>query len=281
MIGAALGERLRADGVNLRCTTRREDRAGADDLHLDLEADPAGWPELPEAPVWVICAAVARIADCRNDPAHSHAVNVRAVEALAGHAHSKGAHMVFLSTDKVFDGAQPHTPATTPTCPGSVYGRQKAQAEAAIAAYAGLSYVIVRLTKVLSRTDKLLTGWIENLSQGKPVTPFSDMTMAPVSLENVVDALVWAIRTIPGGIVQISGPRDITYEQAARHLATRIHADMGLVQSGFAASAGLSADETPPFTSLDTTRLYAESSIRIADAYDLIDDILAARTQHA
>jgi dTDP-4-dehydrorhamnose reductase len=141
--------------------------------------------------------------------------------------------------------------------------------------------VIVRLTKVLSRTDKLLTGWIENLAQGKPVTPFADMTMAPVSLENVVDVLVWAITATPGGVVQVSGPRDITYVQAARRLATRMQADMGLVKNGLAASAGLSADETPPFTSLDTTRLYAESSIRIADAYDLIDDILAAHTQHA
>lgn len=275
MIGAALSARLRADGVNVATTTRRR---GAGDAYLDLAAPADDWPALPQAPVWIAAAAVARLADCRNDPDGSRAVNVAAVEALARRAAETGAHLIFLSTDKVFDGRRPAYPADAATCPKSEYGRQKAAAEAALAGTLGLSYTIVRFTKVMALDDGLISGWADALCRGEPITPFTDMTMAPVPLADATEALNWAATRRPGGILQLSGPRDIRYADAAGHIADRIGADPGLIRPCSAATAGMHAAETPTFTSLDTTRLEAEAGIRVPDAFEVIDHIIAGRS---
>src|SRR5689334_1013461 len=82
-IGRALAVHLAAAGAAVIGTTRR---AGAAAQHgrmfLDLAADPAGWPAFPAADAAVICAAVARVADCERDPDAARRVNVDGPLAL-------------------------------------------------------------------------------------------------------------------------------------------------------------------------------------------------------
>jgi len=133
---------------------------------------------------------------------------------------------------------------------------------------------VVRLTKVISSDMALLTGWVQALRAGEAIRPFSDMTMAPVPLRFAVQALAGvAERRLPG-ITQVSAEQDITYEEAARHLAQRLGADPALVEPVRAEECSPHPEALPRHTTLDTSRLRAELGLTPPDAYAALDTVL-------
>src|SRR5215470_5387408 len=64
-------------------TTRRPQRVSADRVMLDLAGDVSRWEPPAGVTAACICAAVARLADCANDPVASARVNVSGTLALA------------------------------------------------------------------------------------------------------------------------------------------------------------------------------------------------------
>lgn len=96
-------------------------------------------------PALVVHAAAQSKPDpCEADPAGTRAVNVAGTAALAAAAAGAGARFVFFSSDLVHDGrAFPYDDGARPA-PVSEYGRQKAEAEAAVLA-AGGDPVVLRL----------------------------------------------------------------------------------------------------------------------------------------
>jgi dTDP-4-dehydrorhamnose reductase len=85
--------------------------------------------------VVVHTAAWTAVDDCETDPDRALEVNGRATATLVAAARSVGAHVVYVSTDYVFDGtkATPYTEDDTPN-PTSAYGRSKLAGERACAA---------------------------------------------------------------------------------------------------------------------------------------------------
>ncbi len=270
MIGAALFARLSGDGRSVVATTRQPGRQDGS-IFLDLGGDMAPWPALPEGGTWVLCAAMARLADCRNDEETSRRINADAVGVLADQAARAGAHLLFLSTDKVFDGMRAHREADDTPCPRSVYGQQKTDAENILRATDSLSFGVFRLTKVLAENDRLLGEWCTKLVGGEEINPFIDMVMAPVPLATAVDALVWGIDCRVRGVVQVSGPRDVRYSDVAHHIAVRDDYNLSLIKPVSAIEVGIPSVEIPPNTTLDTQRLNMDAGIHIPDAWDVID----------
>lgn len=92
--------------------------------------------------------------------------------------------------------------------------------------------------------------------------------MAPASLDRVVEVLEQVGRDRSAGITQVSGAKDISYAQAALHIARRVGADEALVQPVSARSAGLDVTAAPRYTSLKMDIKPPE------DAYAVIDGVL-------
>src|SRR5690606_26325829 len=115
--------------------------------HLDLADDPPRWRLPEDVAVAFLCAAVTALRSCEADPAGTARANVEHTARLASMLVGRGAFVVFLSSNLVFDGSEPRRRADAPTCPATEYGRQKAAAEGALLAMGGVS--IVRLTKVV------------------------------------------------------------------------------------------------------------------------------------
>jgi dTDP-4-dehydrorhamnose reductase len=243
LVGGVLAAHLRARGDRVLETSRRDDRIAAGALKLDLAADPASWPALPPLHGAVLCAAVARLQDCERDPVGSRRVNVDGVATLARRLTMAEVPTVFLSTDKVYDGSRPRRRREEPTCPTTEYGRQKAAAEAAMPAQAA----ILRLSKVVSATLPLFAGWSHDLTAGRPITPFSDLMMAPVPVELVTEVIVRLIDERRAGLFHLTGARDVNYVQAAQVLAETLGCDPALVQSRTANVGVLPV----PYTALD------------------------------
>jgi dTDP-4-dehydrorhamnose reductase len=253
-IGHALAAALEARGDEVVRTTRRTGAAtDSKSLHFDL-ADPDSVAALPPADVTVICAAMARYADCREQPELAALINVETPARIAGLQTGRGGHVILLSTSAVFDCLTPHMRADAPTNPTSAYGRFKAEAEGRVLAFAPNASVL-RLTKVLTPDMPLIRGWIERLKNGERVEAFADLTISPLTVGHVVEALLAVIDDRAGGIYQASGAGDISYADVARYLADRLGADAALVVKTSAASAGIPDNEIARFTSLETERL--------------------------
>ncbi len=257
-------------------TTRRPLGAGDARIALDLAGDLAAWE--PPAGVTSACilAAMARLADCEKDPEGTARVNVAGTLALAERLIARGTHVLFISSDKVFDGATPQMPADAPTAPASEYGRQKARTEAALRAHIqrGAPVAILRLAKVVSRETALLRDWTAALNAGKPIRAFHDMTMAPVAVDTVVRAMAALMEARATGIFQLSGPRDVSYLDAGLFLAERLGADASLVARASCVAAGMPAGAGPPHTTLDSRALAARYGIVAPDAWEVLEAVL-------
>lgn len=262
-IGRPLLAALRAAGRPAVGTSRR----GSDTaLSLDL-ARSDSWQLPVGVAVAYLCAAVTSIETCRRDPAGTRRINVDATLALAGHLQDRGSHVVFLSTNQVFDGTVPLRGEDEPTCPLTEYGRQKAEVEAALLAAGGAT--VVRLTKVVPPDWPLLRNWSEALSRGEPVGAFRDMVLAPIPTAFAVDVLVRVGAARPGGVVHVSADADLSYADFARQIA----ADSSLVHEISFADRGLPPEAAPRHTALRTTRLSKLFGLTAPPA----DSVFAAR----
>jgi dTDP-4-dehydrorhamnose reductase len=275
-IATAAAAHLRAAGFDVAATTRRRERVAAGRPFLDLRQPVADWPIPARTGAACFCAAIARLADCARDPEGSARVNVAATTVLADRLLARGIPVLFLSTDKVFDGSRPQVPAATPPCPVSEYGRQKAAAEAALAdsMAAGQPAAVLRLAKVVSPGMPLLCQWIASLAAGEPVRAFFDMMMAPTPVEIVAAAIERLLAEPARGIFQLTGPRDIAYSEVAAHLARKLGAEPALVQPVSAYSAGLPPGSTAPHTTLDSSALRRRFGIAVPEPWDVINGLI-------
>jgi dTDP-4-dehydrorhamnose reductase len=274
-IGAAATGFLRRRGYAVAATTRRRANVAADRPFLDLTLPLDDWEPPAGTRAACIFAAIARLHDCANDPAGSSRVNVTGTVALLDRLVARNIPVLFLSTDKVFDGSRLHVAADTPPNPVSEYGRQKAAAEAAIGILmaAGAPVAILRLAKVVSPGMPLLEQWMRRLAVGEPVSAFFDMMMAPTPVAIAVAAIEHLLAEPTSGIVQLTGPRDVSYAEVAGYLARKLGADSALVSPVSAYSAGLPVGSTARHTTLDSGALRERFGITVPDAWRVIDDI--------
>jgi len=279
LIGAALRQALKDRGLACVATTRRPERAAGDMRLLDLADERAVSAFSAEAGVAFLCAAITNMLACERDPEGTKKVNVTAAVTIARRLWDAGAHVVLLSTNVAFDGSKPFPQPTSPVAPANEYGRQKAQAEAAIAAL-GNRFTIVRMTKVLGPNLPLIRGWCENLRKGNPIRPFADIFIAPLSLPYVVRALLRVGEHRQEGILHLSGERDLSYAEFATLIAARLGARAGLVRPTNSAEAGVVLPPSPRSTALGSCEperelgLYAQSGSEVAR--ELVDALNAA-----
>ncbi|MBI2839847.1 MAG: sugar nucleotide-binding protein [Acidobacteria bacterium] len=270
MIGSSLVRRFREAGWTVVETTRRSDSCGDMRVMLDLDDDPSSWR--PPAPVGlvIIAAAICSTERCRLDPIATSRVNVRNTVALARASAEQGAFVILISTNMVFDGSRPARKTSDPVEPQSEYGRQKAEVERRLLEL-GERVAVIRLTKVLGDRPRLITGWVAALNSGRPIQPFSDMVMSPIPVQFAAEAILnIGLNQVPG-ISHASGDRDITYADAATHIAAALGADRSLVQPMSALGAGLPIDCLPKHTTLDMSRLTKICGLRPPCVWDVID----------
>jgi len=275
VIGRALAVALASQGHFVCATTRRPtpNRCG---VHLDLSSFDVDAIQLPEADIAFFCAAITGFAACRANEALARQVNVTAPILLARRLVAAGTRVVLLSTSAVFDWRTPHVQASCRPCPVTVYGKLKAEAETAFSVF-GAAASILRLTKVLTPGDSLFNNWIDDLRQEKSVTAFSDHHMAPVTLSDAVAALLAISRSSEGGIFQISGAHDVSYYEAALHLASRLNAERHRVIESRASENGVLPEEIIRYSSLETSRIGALTGWKAPEPYSVIDEVFRER----
>jgi dTDP-4-dehydrorhamnose reductase len=262
-------------GIAGVATTRRRDRAGPERPLLDLAAPLGDWRPPVGTRAACLFVAVARLAACAADPAGSAHINVTQTLALVDRLVAQKIHVLFLSTNQVFDGSRAQLPADAPHSPVSEYGRQKARTEAALMQrmQGGAPVAILRLAKVVSPDMALVRDWVGALKQQKPIRAFRDMTMAPAPTALVSDVILALLQDRAAGVFQFTGPRDVSYAETGRYLAERVRADSRLVEETSALDNGLPAGATPRNTTLDSSAIRERFALQCPDAWPVIDTV--------
>ncbi len=149
------------------------------------------------APDAIVIAAAERRPDvCERDPALARALNVEAVRSIATAAKRRGAWVLSLSTDYVFDGTQPPYRTDAAPCPINGYGRSKLDGEQALAQATDLGCVL-RLPLLFGH----IVDWQE--SAVTSLAPAVIASAAPNAPAAVMDA--WATRypTFTGDVASV------------------------------------------------------------------------------
>ncbi len=106
---------------------------------------------------------------CESDPDTAFAVNALGTRNVAEAATDVGAHLVYISTDYVFDGTldRPYVEWDAPG-PRSVYGRSKLGGEIEVSAVAGPAATIVRTAWVSGAHGANMVKTVLRLAAGDP-----------------------------------------------------------------------------------------------------------------
>ena len=106
---------------------------------------------------------------CESDPDTAFAVNALGTRHVAEAAAAVGAHLVYISTDYVFDGTldRPYVEWDQPG-PRSVYGRSKLGGEHEVRAVAGPSATVVRTAWVSGAHGANMVKTVLRLAEANP-----------------------------------------------------------------------------------------------------------------
>jgi dTDP-4-dehydrorhamnose reductase len=268
-IGEAVAERLESSGFPVIRTSRRRHPNA---VRLDIASIPARWSPPPDISTAVICAAITSTDECRSRPNECRRVNVEATCDLGRRLAAASARIVFISTNMVFDGSTPFTPATAGRCPQTAYGRMKAEAEERLLSL-GEGTTVVRLTKVIGHTLPMIDRWRDSLAQGEPIRPLTNLVIAPVSLQLAATVIAAAAREPVGTIMQVSARGDVSYADVASRLARRWGSAADLVRPATAAELGLTLEHLPQHTTLDASLMRDRLGIEPPDPWAAIDGV--------
>jgi dTDP-4-dehydrorhamnose reductase len=232
VIGSALSQRLNHHGFLVTTSTRRRQKETRhNSVYLDL-GQPASFDNINghHYDSVVFCAAVAALKSCEENPQQTRRINVDGTIALADLLVQEGSHLVFISTNMVFDGKKPFARASDARNPITEYGRQKASVEEHLLLPFAKAAVI-RFGKIVSPDFSLFADWIAKLRTGEKIYPYANKNMAPISLSLATEILCWLIISKKLGLYQFTASCDMTYEEAALRLAQLSCSDPLLIES--------------------------------------------------
>jgi dTDP-4-dehydrorhamnose reductase len=213
-------------------------------------------------PDWVIhCAAMANVDACEADPEQARKMNSEFPARLAAHVArggARGARLVHISTDAVFDGQRGGYSEEDFPNPLGVYARTKLEGEGGVAE-ANPRAIIARVNLFgwsLSGARSLGEFFFYNLSAGKRVLGFTDVFFCPVLASDIAPILLRMLEKRLSGLYHVVSRECTSKYDFGVRVARRFGLDESLITPASVAEAGLKAARSPNLT-LRTDKLAA------------------------
>jgi dTDP-4-dehydrorhamnose reductase len=181
----------------------------------------------------VILLGETRIDACRSNIVQSRALNVDSIRRIIDSLLDRNIHIIFVSSDNVFDGRCGGYVESDPQSPICVYGAQKVEVERYLVG-TGAPHAIVRLAKVYGSTmgdGTLLSNWIADLDAGRDIIAARDQRFSPIHIDDVLAGIHGAIDLDLGGIFHLGGPESMSRLQLAEKLIRAYTACFGSVRT--------------------------------------------------
>jgi len=185
-------------------------------LEADLEEPDAIRAALEslQPDVVIHAAALSSPAACEADPDRAHRVNTLSTQVLAEWLKPRGGHLIYCSTDLVFDGLEPMYEERTPPHPKHVYAQTKVAGEE-VTRSLGKQGTVARLCLMYgdgSPSSGSFLRWLDaGLRSEEGVSLFSDEYRTALYGPDAADILGSLARLRKSGIWHLGG-----YEQISR-----------------------------------------------------------------
>ncbi|HTS80767.1 MAG TPA: SDR family oxidoreductase [Myxococcaceae bacterium] len=263
LVGSRLCRLLVVQGHAVTAVARGQRRTVGDYAYLSCDlSDHEGTARAlstSRPDVVVHTASMTEVDACERDPDAAWAANVVATAHVARHARAAGAHLIYVSTDYVFDGLDgPYDEEARPN-PSGVYARTKWLGEEAVRLLAG-TWAIARTAVVYgfppSQRPNFGSWLLESLQAGKTARLFVDQFVSPSLALNVAEMLAeLAERRLPG-IWNVAGAEVVNRMQFGEALADVFGLDRHLLVPIELADAAM-ASPRPPRSGLRVDRALA------------------------
>lgn len=166
---------------------------------------------------------------CEAHPAEARVLNVTPALIAIEETARIGAHLVFFSSDYVFDGSRGPYAESDPPSPLSEYGREKVELEQRVLAAGG---TVVRTTTVFGLETppgkNFVLRLVHRLSALEPVTVPDDQVSTPTWSDELASGAVAVAGQ--GGVWHVAGPDLLSRLDLARLVATGFGLDAGLIE---------------------------------------------------
>ena len=225
--------------------------------------------------VAIFCAGITNIKSLEKDILLAARVNCISTIDLCRVLNARNIPILFISSTAVFSQSSNKNSEYDSLSPECHYGLFKACVENELM----LSPIntIIRLPKVIGR-NSLLTKWGKSLSEGRPITCFSDLKVAPLPIKLVIDYFSYLIESRPDGIVHLSPDSDISYYELALKLARSLNVSASFIKPILSVESNAEVIYKPSKAFLDCKRTYSQS-ISLDDSLQIIFEDLKANLQ--
>jgi dTDP-4-dehydrorhamnose reductase len=166
-------------------------------------------------------AAQSHVDRCSNDFGACRQINVDATKKLVHACNAMGTHMIYISSDFVFDGKADGFHEGSPCEPVNQYGETKLEAETYVREVAN-SWSIVRTIMVYGVTNTLkrnniLTWVVNSLHKGQPITVVNDQFRMPTFSHDLAFGILTIAKRKHHGVFHLCGEEYLSvYEFACR-----------------------------------------------------------------
>ena len=185
-----------------------------------------------EPEVVVHTAAMTDVDGCERDRDRARAVNADGTANVARACAARGAHLVQLSTEYVFDGTAGPYSETDPTNPLGWYAQTKRDGELAVVA-AGGTWTITRTTVLYGYAPHVRANFVlwllGKLRAGERVRVVDDQIGSPTLADNLAEMVLALGRTRARGIYNTVGGSILSRYDFARLAAETFGLDPSLI----------------------------------------------------
>jgi dTDP-4-dehydrorhamnose reductase len=135
---------------------------------------------------------------CENNPEEAFRINCDTLRNISS-AFGEKSRIIYISTDYVFDGSRGNYAERDLPEPATVYGKSKLCGEREGARIAGDNFVVIRASAIYDLNAAFPRFLHENLSSGRAIECFSDVTYSPTFFQDFVDSLEKLLPGAPSG----------------------------------------------------------------------------------
>jgi dTDP-4-dehydrorhamnose reductase len=167
------------------------------------------------------CAAATNVDWCEENAEETRAINVQASAVLAEIASALNAHLVYISTDSVFDGEKGDYGETDKPAPVNVYANSKLAGEWATWERNPAAMVArVSIYGWNAQDKQSLAEWVlRRLEEGIQVPGFTDIFFTPILVNDLVPILFAMLQQGASGLYHVTGAERISKFEFARKVA--------------------------------------------------------------
>ena len=165
-------------------------------------------------------AAVTDVDGCESNPSAAFSVNAQGAANVAKAARVCSAFMIHMSTDYVFDGTK-RSPyhENDPMNPLGIYGKSKAQGEAAVSGLLPDNHCIVRTQWLFGLNGKNFVEAILGAAEQRDVLKVvDDQRGTPTYSEDLAEALIKLAGIRATGVVHVTNSGETTWYDFARQI---------------------------------------------------------------